>query len=188
MRQPPKSSEREVWAARAAAGAVVVALLALLVYLRLNQPGVIVGWGAPIGYDDFAFEVIGVRPMVLGDRTYTVVTMRVHNRAKRVDFRFRPSTVVIEGADGRMFRIDPEGQRRLGERRSGPDPCAVPLPAGTTGTTALAYALPDDLPSPLVRIRHGGWIGAILDDLIVGAKAIRLVPKSETHPRVKDAR
>lgn len=158
---------------------VVIFVLAgaFAAYLWMNRPGRVVGRREAIQYDDFAYEVVDVKTQRLAGRAYTVVTLTVHNRAQRVDYQFHRDIVVIEAADRRRFTVSAEGQRALDGTRGGTDPCVAALPAGASCTTTLAFDLPPDLPDPRLLIRHGAWFGAIVDDLLVGRKEIRLAPR-----------
>ena len=155
-------------------GLVLVGFGAFATVFWLNRKGEVVGWNQTIQYDDFAFEVTDVRPQTLAGTTCTVISMNVHNRAVRVDYRFRRDIVVIEDADGNFYRVSPKAQAELDRLRGEHDPCGKSMPAGTSCSTELAFALPEQLSDPQLLIRHGGWIGALADDLLFGRKAIRL--------------
>src|SRR5437868_4114954 len=85
------------------AGLVLALLLFLAVATRRES---VVGMGQPIQFDDFAFQVTGVRRIDAtgpGGRRY-VVALTVVNRAKRVDFHFRRESAVLVDRRGREYR------------------------------------------------------------------------------------
>ncbi len=133
-----------------------------------------VGWGQTVQYDDFAYEVVGVNVRELGSKPFTVVTFKVHNRAKRVSYRFRHDIVVIKDAGGELYAVSPPGQRALDATDGGGDPCGGDLRPGASCTTRLAFDLPADISEPRLQIRHGGWIGAIIDSVLYGDQEIVL--------------
>jgi hypothetical protein len=155
--------------------------LAAMAIAVLNRPGPVVGPRTPIQYDDFAYEVLDHRVEVLEGHRYHIVIFRIHNRARRVDYRFRPEIVRIRSADGRLFSVSTRGQLALATEYPALALCTQPMPAGSTCTTALAFSLPNDVKDPSIVIRHRGWIFAIVDDLLFGKKSIRLDPRVTRH-------
>lgn len=175
-----QSDDRGETLIRTIALCIALAALAWIGYGLLTRPGLVVGLRTPIQFDDFAYEVLAVRTEVLDSQVYTVVDFRVHNRAVRVDYRFDPAIVSIRSADGRRFKVSPEGQRALLSAHPELRPCTDKMPAGTTCTTALAFDLPPDLQDPRLVIRHGFWIGALVDDILIGEKSIRIHQQDPT--------
>lgn len=146
------------------------ALLVLLALLnRRNQHA---GLGEEIQYDDFAFAVESTkRAAMLGSAdspakangTFVVVTLKVVNHAKRVDFRFDRSFAILEDADERRFSVSHEGQAALEASEWKIDPCAAAIPAGASCVTELAFDVPPDARELRLKISMGG--NAFLDFL-----------------------
>jgi hypothetical protein len=160
-----------------------LAACAALAIAVLNRPGPVVGLRTPIQYDDFAYEVIDHRKEVLAGQCYQVIIFRIHNRARRVEYSFRPEIVRIKSTDGRLFRVSPRGQAALTAAYPSFTPCAQPMPPGTACTTALAFAIPTDVTDTRLVIRHGGWIFALVDDILFGKKSIQLDLRREVTLR-----
>ena len=165
----------------AAIGVSLAAMLAVL-----NRKDQTVGLNQEIQYDDFAFSVQGVRrvsSLVSGDlqtgdlqnaaqSVYYVVTLKIANHAKRVDFTFkRPSAILVDDA-GREFHLSENGQQSLDATHS--NQCSGPIPAGASCTTELAFELPENAHASLLRISEGGTLGDILDFVFYGTKRIAL--------------
>ena len=166
-----KPSRGQVVAATVAAGMFV-----LLIAAARSPTERIVGLNTPIRYDDFAFSVTNVRrdTSASGKNAPTIVTLKVHNQARRVPFQFRRSMAVIVDDQGRSFRIDPQGQAALDAARGKPDPLAAPIPAGTSAQTDLVFKIPDDARRPRLNLNSGA-MGRI-EESIVGADRIALRP------------
>ena len=160
----------------AAIGVSLVAMLAVL-----NRKDQTVGLNQEIQYDDFAFSVQGVRKVnSLGsgesqtnaEGVYYVVTLKIANHAKRVDFTFkRASAILVDGA-GREFHLSENGQQSLDATHS--NNCSGPIPAGASCTTELAFELPENAHASLLRMSEGGALGDILDFVFYGTKRIAL--------------
>ncbi len=152
----------------AAIGVSLVAMLAVL-----NRKDQTVGSNQEIQYDDFAFSVQGVRKMsFLGSAdlqtgaqsVYYVVTLKIANHAKRVDYTFkRPSAILVDDA-GREFHLSESGQQSLdathsnncsGPIRQGPPaqpssrlsclrtpmpPCSGSRTAARSGTSSISFS------------------------------------------------
>ena len=142
--------------------------LALLLFLAVaTRRESVVGMGQPIRFDDFAFQVTGVRRIDAAGpqgRRY-VVTLTVTNQAKRVSYQFRRQSAVLVDGRGREYR--PSGPAPAN------DPCAGPIPAGGSCRTELVYDLPADVQQPRLRISFGS-VGDALESIIFGSKRIQL--------------
>ena len=160
----------------AAIGVSLVAMLAVL-----NRKDQTVGLNQEIQYDDFAFSVQGVRKAnFLGSGesqtnaqgVYYVVTLKIANHAKRVDFTFKRASAILVGEAGREFHLSENGQQALDATPS--NKCSGPIPAGASCTTELAFELPENAHASLLRISEGGTLGDILDFVFYGTKRIAL--------------
>jgi hypothetical protein len=160
----------------AAIGVALVAMLAVL-----NRKDQTVGLNQEIQYDDFAFAVQGVRKanslgsgesQTNAQGVYYVVTLKIANHAKRVDFTFKRASAILVDEAGREFHLSEKAQRALESTPS--DTCSGPIPAGASCTTEFAFELPENAHVSLLRISEGGSIGDILDFVFYGTKRIAL--------------
>jgi len=159
--------------------AVGVSLLAILALL--NREDQTVGLKTEIQYDDFAFSVQDVRKagslgtgdsQATAEGVYYVVTLKIANHAKRVDFTFKPTSAILVDEAGREFHLSKNGQRAL-ESSQG-NKCSRPIPAGAFCTTELAFEVPENAHASLLRISEGGSFGDALDFVFYGTKRIAL--------------
>jgi hypothetical protein len=160
----------------AAIGVSLVAMLAVL-----NRQDQTVGLNQEIQYDDFAFSVQGVRkvsPLGSGDSqtraqgVYYVVTLKIANHAKRVDYTFKRASAILVDEVGREFHLSESGQQSLDATQS--NKCSSSIPAGASCTTDVAFEVPENAHVSELRISEGGSIGDILDFVFYGTKRIAL--------------
>lgn len=161
------------------AAAIGVSLLAMLALL--NRRDEFVGLNQEIQYDDFAFSVQGVRKtdsLGVGEFNtkpqglYYVISLKIVNHAKRVDFRFKYESAKVLDVEDKQFGWSPAGQRAL--ESSTRKRCDQPIPAGTSCTTEVVFDLPADAELKHFRISEGGLVGDILDVIFYGKKRIEL--------------
>ena len=161
------------------AAAIGVSLLAMLALL--NRRDEFVGLNQEIQYDDFAFSVQGVRKtdsLGVGEFStkpqglYYIISLKIVNHAKRVDFRFKYESAKVLDVEDKQFGWSPAGQRAL-ESATGKR-CDKPIPAGTSCTTEVVFDLPADAELKHFRISEGGLVGDILDVIFYGKKRIEL--------------
>jgi hypothetical protein len=159
--------------------AVGISLLAMLAVL--NRHHQTVGVNQEIQYDDFAFSVqSGRKSRALGSGesqttaqgVYYVVTLKIANHAKRVDYTFKPGAAILVDDAGREFHLSEDGQRSLEATQS--NRCNGPIPAGASCTTEIAFEVPENTRLASLRISEGGSIGDILDFVFYGTKRIAL--------------
>jgi hypothetical protein len=159
------------------AAAIGVSMLAMLAIL--NRRDQFVGLNQEIQYDDFAFSIQGVRKTdslgngefkVTPQGLYYIITLKVANHAKRVDYRFRYESAKVIDVDDTQFGFSPAGQRAL-ESATG-KLCADPIPAGASCSTEVVFDLPADAELKHFRISEGGLAGDILDVIFYGKKRI----------------
>src|SRR5262245_17822703 len=102
------------------AAAIGVSLLAMLALL--NRRDEFVGLNQEIQYDDFAFSVQGVRKtdsLGVGQFStkpqclYYIISLKIANHAKRVDFRFKYESAKVLDVEDKQFGWSPAGQRAL---------------------------------------------------------------------------
>ena len=166
------------------AAAAGVSLLLAWVLAAWSRSAKVVGWNQEIQYDDFAFSVLGVRqaPTLGADDdqqaargVFYVVTLKVANHARRVNYIFKPTSPILLDASGREYVVSPQGQRALDSAGSSGG-CAAPIPPGSSCMTDVVFDVPADVSDPQVRISTGGPLGDLLDDMFYGKLRIRLQP------------
>jgi Domain of unknown function (DUF4352) len=158
-------------------------LTLLAIVALLNRRTQIVGLNQEIQYDDFAFSVLGVRKARTLDAgliqksargVYFIVTIKVANHAKRVDFTFKRPAASLVDDKGREFHLSEDGQAALDAGASHASSCAGPIPAGQSCTTEVAFDLPEDASLRYLRMSEGGTVGDVLDVIFYGTKRIEL--------------
>jgi hypothetical protein len=166
-------------ATSAIVAAIGISLLAMLAVL--NRKDQIVGLNQEIQYDDFAFSVLGVRKAddlgngdsrISAGGVYYIVTLKIANHAKRVDYRFKKTSALLLDDRGREFHIAGGGQDGLDSKQS--HQCSGAIPAGASCVTELMFDLPADARVKQLRISEGGLVGDILDVVFFGKKRIEI--------------
>jgi hypothetical protein len=174
-----KQNSKGIAVTVAIVAAIGVSLLAMLAVL--NRKDQTVGLNQEIQYDDFAFSVQGVRKanslgsgesQTNAEGVYYVVTLKIANHAKRVDFKFKRASAILVDDAGREFHLSESGQQSLDATQS--NKCSGPIPAGASCTTELAFELPENAHASLLRLSEGGTLGDILDFVFYGTKRIAL--------------
>jgi len=164
-----------------AAIVILVGISLLMLVAALNRRDQMVGLNQEIQYDDFAFSVIEVRKAdALGSGVaearasgaFYVVTLKIANHAKRVDYKPQRASAILMDERGREFFLSEPGQAAL-ESAQGPR-CYNPIPAGASCTTELVFDIPADSRISQLRISEGGLVGDILDVVFFGKKRIEL--------------
>lgn len=176
----------------AIAGVIFLAALALLFTWRMRpENAIVVAPGGEIRYDDFAFSVDGVRrAKALGEDgaqieaqgEFVVVTLGVHNHAKRVDFTFRPEIVrlVVDGGaqgdansdaqDSAEYTAAPAALPALAAANG----CTRPIAAGSSCTTELAFDVPAGTRGLRIRLQFSGLFFDAIDTLVNGRTSLAL--------------
>jgi Domain of unknown function (DUF4352) len=179
-----KMNRKKILLSFAALIIVCIALLSILALL--NRRSQVVGLNQEIQYDDFAFAALGTRQAAsIGNATgeqrargvYTIVTMKIVNHARRVDFTFDKSTVILVDEQGNEYHWSADVQTALEATRTPAAPCAEPIPAGASCTTEVVFDVPAAARIAQVRISGGGQIGDVLDTIFYGKKRIALPPQ-----------
>ncbi|MEK6286129.1 MAG: DUF4352 domain-containing protein [Acidobacteriota bacterium] len=164
-----------------AAIVAAIGLSRLAMLAALNRRDQAVGLNQEIQYDDFAFSVLGVRKasaLGSGDTqtnargVYHVVTLKIANHAKRVDYTFKKASAILVDDRGREFHLSVDGQQTLESTQS--NKCNGPIPAGASCTTEIAFDLPADALPSQMRFSEGDSIGDILDVVFYGKKRIEI--------------
>jgi len=168
------------------AALVIVGIVLLGIIALLNRRSQTVGFNQEIQYDDFAFAALGVRQAAtLGSApdvphaqgVYAIVTMKVANHARRVDFTFDKSTVILIDEQGNEYHWADGAQQTFDAQRPASERCAEPIAAGATCITEVVFDLPATARITQVRISGGGAVGDVLDTIFYGKKRIALPPQ-----------
>jgi hypothetical protein len=134
------------------AAAVLVSGLVLLSSLALanrrNQTG---GFNQEIQYDDFAFPVLNVRNantlagdlsgQIAEDESY-VVTLKIANHARRVNYSFNKSVAILVDDRGTQYHLCEVGQKAFGEEPTRASGCESDIPPDSSCITNLVFQLP----------------------------------------------
>jgi len=164
-----------------AAIVVLIGIALLVMVAALNRRDQMVGLNQEIQYDDFAFSVMEVRKAdglgsgesaVNAAGGFYVVTLKIANHAKRVDYKPKRASAILIDDKGREFFQSESGQAAL-ESAQGPH-CYNPIPAGASCVTELVFDIPADSHITQLRISEGGLVGDILDVVFFGKKRIEL--------------
>jgi hypothetical protein len=164
------------------AALAIVCIMLLGILALLNRHPQVVGLNQEIQYDDFAFAALGVRQATtIGDAegsprargVYVIVTMKVANHARRVDFTFDKSTVILLDEQGNEYHWSAEVQRAFDASRPPGESCAAPIAAGASCVTEVVFDVLATARVAQVRI-SGGAVGDVLDTIFYGKKRIAL--------------
>ncbi|MEN3332624.1 MAG: hypothetical protein V7641_1989 [Blastocatellia bacterium] len=168
------------------AALVIICIVLLGILVLLNRHSQIVGLNQEIQYDDFAFAALGVRQAAtIGNApepqrahgVYTMVTMKIANHARRVDFTFDKSTVILVDEQGKEYHWSADVQRAFDATRLPSERCAEPIAAGASCITEVIFDVPAMARIAQVRISGGGPVGDLLDTIFSGKKRIALPPQ-----------
>lgn len=165
------------------AGLLLLGLALLFAWRVRPENAVVVPPGGEMQYDDFAFSVEGVRrARALSDGAarieasgeFVVVTIGVHNHAKKVDFTFRPETIeLVAGMPGGMNSIYKPSSAAL-PLLAATNGCKGPIPAGSSCTTELAFDLPRGSTNLRLQWQYSWLLFDILDTLAHGRMSLAL--------------
>ncbi|MFL6213528.1 MAG: DUF4352 domain-containing protein [Blastocatellia bacterium] len=167
------------------AALVIIAVVLLAIVALLNRRPQIVGLNQEIQYDDFAFAALGARQAASAGNApeaaraqgvYEIVTMKVVNHARRVDFTFDKTTVVLVDEQGNEYHWSADAQRAFDATRAHNELCAEPIPAGASCVTDVVFDVPAAARIAQVRI-SGGAVGDVLDTIFSGKRRIALPPQ-----------
>ncbi|HJQ24361.1 MAG TPA: DUF4352 domain-containing protein [Blastocatellia bacterium] len=168
------------------AALVLVCITLLGIVALLNRHPQVVGLNQEIQYDDFAFAALGARRAATLDEAtdavhapgvYAIVTMKVANHARRVDFTFDKSTVILLDDQGNEYHWSADAQRAFEATRPVSERCAEPIAAGASCVTEVVFDVPAQARITQLRISGGGAVGDVLDTVFYGRKRIALPPQ-----------
>ena len=168
------------------AGVLLLGLSLLFAWRVRPENAIVVPPGGEMQYDDFAFSVEGVRrTRVLSDGAarieasgeFVVVTIGVHNHAKKVDFTFKPETMeLVAGMPGEMNSVYRPVTAAL-PLLAATNGCKGPIPAGSSCPTELAFDLPRGATKLRLQWQYSWLLFDILDTLAYGRMSLALPDK-----------
>ena len=180
-----ESKSKGVLLTLAILGAIGFSLLALLVLL--NRRDETVSLNHEIQYDDFAFAVLSVRQAselglaaapVKSHGEFYVVTLKIANHAKRVDYKYKRDCAVLIDEGGREYQHSSEGQAALEQSLSPAELCSAPIPAGQSCVTQVVFDVPAGAEISQLRITFG-TLADLFDPVFSGRKRIALTPATQ---------
>lgn len=160
----------------------VLVVIILSVLALLNRQNQVVGMKQEIQYDDFAFSVLGaVKANSVGNYVmqhstegqFYVVTMKIANHAKRVNYSFDKSTAILVDESGKEYRISTAGQKALEGETTKSSGCESEIPPDGSCITDLVFELPKDAQVSHLRV-SGSAAGDVLDTIFYGKKIIKI--------------
>ncbi|HJQ69548.1 MAG TPA: DUF4352 domain-containing protein [Blastocatellia bacterium] len=164
------------WKSLSIAVAVLAGFGLVLIWVlgAQSKREVVVGLNQEIQFDDFAFSALGTRKASAlggqGDQKpseglYYVVTFKIANHARRVDFEYNPTTTVLVDGAGREYRVSAQEGA-----------CKEAIPAGGYCVTELVFDVPADINNPHIKMSFGK-VGDFLDTIFYGKRKIALEPQ-----------
>ena len=144
-----------------------------------NRRDQVAGFNQEIQYDDFAFSVQSVRTAhTIGDSTaqgvYYIVTLKVANHARRVNYEYKRDSPVLVGGDGKVYHVSNDTLEGLDSTIRLGDRCTAPIPPGSSCTKEVVFDVAPDITDPRLKVSTGGLAGDILDTIFYGKKVIKL--------------
>jgi hypothetical protein len=143
-----------------------------VLFLAINRRNVSAGLNTPIRLDDFVFTIESARKIpearAPSGKVRYVVTMRIANQAKRVDWKFNSIDPVLIDGSGREYHIAVDAQKEHQAELGQPDPTARPIPAGGVVVKDLVYEVPADTRQPSMKL--SGGVGDVLETVLLGKK------------------
>lgn len=160
---------------------VLIAGLALLALLnRHNQA---VGFNQEIQYDDFAFSALNVRKVDTSspnsadqnsDAEIYVVTMKIANHARRVNYTFKKAAAILVDERGNEYHLSEAGQQAFEREPTYLGGCESEIPPGGSCITDVVFQLPAGAKISHLRFSEGGAVGDVADTIFYGKKMIKV--------------
>src|SRR4029077_1007881 len=127
-------------------------LAIVLAYLR-SMPVDAIPVGTPVRQDDFTYTVTRVVKEKSSENVAYVVTIRVDNEAKRVDFRWSDDIAFVTDSTGKKYQAVMPSPSVADDRPA--------IPPGESATYDLTFDLPADAKSPMLHY----WNGILMGDV-----------------------
>jgi hypothetical protein len=147
---------------------IVIAVISLAGMYTFSMPRRLVALGTPIRQDDFVYTVtaVGRAPQISNGAAsakangmFYLVTIRVDNHARRVDFKWDEKIPHIVDAHGRRFDKSTEGQAAL-------DASVKPrysIPAGESRSFQAVFDVPENMDKPALVLDNGILMGDVFN-------------------------
>jgi|SRR5450755_1127909 len=143
-----------------------LALIAVgLAYFR-SQPLDVVPIGNAVRQDDFTYTITRVVKERDAETVSYVVTIRVENDAKRVDYQWSDDTVFVTDAAGRHYHAIVSNTSTAVDR--------APIPPSASAEYDLTFRLPADAKNPMLRYWNGILMGDVFDGVAYSRTAVAL--------------
>ena len=155
---------------------VVILIWALLAVLYatyvLSRPEKVIGLGERIHHDDFEYSVVDVKKLKsIGESenlatargTFYIVTLKVENRAIRVNHEWDILMANIEDELGRKYNRSLEGQEAWDKAQGVRNAASHNTPPGVSETADIVFDLPIDVKSPGLKIWKDVLMGDVFD-------------------------
>jgi hypothetical protein len=155
----------------------------LAVLALINRHSQVVGFNQEIQYDDFAFSVLNVRkantangnlPEQNGAAEFYVVTMKVANHARRVNYTFKKAAAILVDDRGNEYHLSEVGQQTFEREPTYLGGCESEIPPGGSCISDVVFQLPAGAKISHLRISEGGAVGDVADTIFYGKKMIRV--------------
>lgn len=139
----------------------------------LTRPERVIGLGERIHHDDFEYSVVDVKKMksigegenpVAAKGVFYIVTLKVENRAIRVDHEWDISMAYVEDESGRKYERSLEGQEARDEAQGIHNAALHTTPPGVSETADVVFDLPADAKNPCLKI----WKDVLMGDMFDG--------------------
>jgi hypothetical protein len=154
----------------------IVGLAALaIIWLAVARPTV-VNRGATMQLDDFFFKIGNVERSIQlpssGDSGESamvnfIVPLTIANRAKRVNFRFSDSSlVIVDMRSGRRYHVNGPRQKAREVASGNRLKETIVLKAGESATKEYVFSVPATISEPRLKVIAGGSIGEFLDRVL----------------------
>jgi hypothetical protein len=148
------------------AGVVVIAVLILGVAYVRSVPVDVIAIGVPVRQDDFLYTVTRVDKHRVNGIVSYIVSIRVDNQAKIVDYRWSDNTVYVTDSGGRRYSaVEPDRSSALDR---------PPIAAGSSAEYAMRFELPVTAEHPMLRYWNGFMMGDIFNGAAYGRVAVAL--------------
>lgn len=144
---------------------IAAAVLAIGIGYVRSLPVDVVPIGKPVRQDDFTYTVTHVGKERKSEGVSYVVTIRVDNEAKRVDYVWNDDTAFVTDSAGRRYRAVASSPAAV-ER--------APILPGAFALFDLTFDLPADAKNPTLRYWNGILMGDVFDGLAYARTAVAL--------------
>ena len=138
----------------------------------LTRPEKVIGLGEEIRHDDFFYSVVDVKKqksigegenLVASKGVFYVVTLKVENKAIRVNHEWDISMASVEDDAGGKYRRSLEGQEAWDETQGVKNAARHMTPPGASETAEIVFDLPVDVKNPGLKIWKDILMGDVFD-------------------------